>query len=330
MAPFGSQDEKEICWQLTKFKGKYKVDPVKPVVKMSISWEMYCACASEDWRGDSFNMEPDPPCSEFTGKFQERTFSCDEKNPNERFGIGPDCCTETKCALVTKDISFDELMPLPFELATPADDDAEGRCAEGWETDIPDWQPGVFEQPPHEPGLTPRAQALREFGCSEAGQNIFPIVRDAVLNNPAGPPGTGTVVDEDGKWNYADVVSEQQRDHILRMGLICNEDERPFGFGTGDDYPSQEEAAESIMKLCFILGGAYDTDNDDQVPGSDNGGVTDESDNSGLDEDGWVNKTKPKFNCRTCECEDIPPPAGTIGGPPIKCTDPPCEEPKDL
>jgi len=334
MAPFGRDEEdEEICWNITSFKGMFEVAEQKPAVNFSISWEMWCACGSEDSRSDEFDMEPDPPCSEFTGKFQERAFSCDVGKGNEgKFGIGPDCCTETKCALTEKEISFDQLMPIPFELLTPADGWSQERCDDGFQNED-DYDTWIGDQDAAEHGgadvpLTPRAQALREFGCSELGEIAERACGRAVSRNN-GETGTrsgGHPYPGNGTWNFTKVKTKKERDEILSAGLLCS-DAAGVDDTAGGSGERQRNRAEAIMKLCFVLGGAYDTDNDDQPEGGDasNGG----SQNDGLEGEGWVDKNKPNFNCRTCECEDNPPPPGQIGDPPIKCTDPPCEDPAD-
>ena len=185
MAPFGSEDKKEICWDITTFKGMFGLDKQKPAINFSISWEMECVCESQKPYPDQFDMtrDTDPLCSEFSGRFQERTFSCDPGKNDGRFGIGPDCCTETKCSLVEKQISFAELMPIPFELVTPEDEIAGHTCEGGFDNWVPppwgkNW-PTV--NPDNDPGLTPRAQALREFGCSLNGFYAYGTVGRAVM-----------------------------------------------------------------------------------------------------------------------------------------------------
>jgi len=331
MAPFGSEEAKEICWEITKFKGMFEMVKQKPAVNFSISWEMWCECLSEGYRGDNFDLArgSKPPCSEFTGKFQERTFSCDPGEHIEgKFGIGPDCCTESKCALTEKEISFDKLMPIPFELLTPADGHSEYACDQGWEND------GDYDAWGGDPDsalhggadipLTPRAQALREFGCSRLGSQAERTCGNAVLRN-GGESGTrsGGVPDPgEGKWNYTKVKTEKERDEILRLGLLCSD--AATLDDTGGSGEKQKNRAEAILKLCFVLGGAYDTDNDDQPEedNASNGG----SQNDGLKKKGWVEKEKPKFNCETCECKPRSP--LFEGDPRTECTDPPCEEPQ--
>ena len=318
---------KEICWQRTDFSGMFEMAEQKPAINFSISWEMGCECISEEYKGDEFDMKrgTQPVCSEFTGKFHERAFDCPAPGILAPYYSDIDeseCCTETKCSLTNKEISFEDLMPIPFELLMPDDDLAEKTCEEGWEnSDIggpPNTRQGF--------GLTRRAQALREFGCSEVGKRAMSPVGKAVYHTggdsglkSGGAAGAGT-------WQYAEVESEAARDQILMVGLNCGQETGATVGAFGSPNENQQNRAEAIMKLCFVLGGAYDTDNDDQEGivdnGGDSGGV-----NDGLDGKGWVEKNKPKFDCETCECED--PLLSGVWAPPFDCTDPPCEEPYD-
>ena len=231
---FGKDDDsgKEICWQKTKFKGKYKVDPVKPVVKFSIVFEMWCECGPEDDPNsddytlgqDNFHMDrgTKPPCSEFSGKFKERSHECESQTFISPFygDDYTDCCEETKCATVVKEISFEDLMPIPFELLTPRGHLSQGLTCQhgpnapmaedwvgqtgsegpGWENTGDDkgnasyylWGTSPGDPPPGAAGnpgagvpLTPRAQSMRILGCTigNYGNELMGVLQDIVADS---------------------------------------------------------------------------------------------------------------------------------------------------
>ena len=385
---------KEICWQKTKFKGYFKVDPVKPVVKFSIAFEMWCECGpdeSNDWDTDMNKLQmktgTKPPCNEFRGKFQNRSHDCSTQTLLGGFYSDideGDCCKETKCAIVEKEISFEDLMPIPFELLTQGGGNAGGTCSDGpnapvfpggvgsygpgfentgdsrgnskytqWGSE-PGWPGGGAGKPDFGVPLTPRAQALRIFGCgwpeaAALGEAMESLVADSGMRSGADITSfaggmNALSKDEDdpgpGDWHYARVKTPEERDAVLRGTLVCKK-----GSPSKSTKPGSELVATGALQLCFTLGGAFDTDYDDSDPGGYgkpdsvgdddlNAGLRDEGEDNdpfapGTKEPGgWFNKMRPKFDCYTCECED--PLLSGVWAPPFDCTDPPCEDPPKI